>query len=74
LIRYFADQGVHAFSMPLASRGEAGPLLLETAQELGATLLVAGAFGHPRLQRFIFGGTTLTLLESTQSIALFLSH
>jgi hypothetical protein len=74
LIRYFADQGVHALAMPLAPRCEAGPLLLDTARQLGAAVLVAGAFGHSRLQRFIFGGTTQTLLESTPPTALFLSH
>ncbi|HQN51072.1 MAG TPA: universal stress protein, partial [Phenylobacterium sp.] len=31
------------------------------------------AFGHPRLQEFIFGGTTRTLLASDQP-TLFLSH
>ena len=36
-------------------------------------LLVAGAFGHPRLQEFIFGGTTRTLLNSDE-LSLFLSH
>jgi nucleotide-binding universal stress UspA family protein len=36
--------------------------------------LVAGAFGHPRLQRFVFGGTTQILLDSAPAAALFLSH
>ena len=36
--------------------------------------VVAGAFGHPRFQRFIFGGTTRTLLDRTSGPALFLSH
>ena len=40
---------------------------------LTAGLLVAGAFGHPRLQEFIFGGTTRTLLAAEQP-SLFLSH
>jgi carotenoid cleavage dioxygenase len=34
---------------------------------------LSGAFGHPRLQEFIFGGTTRTLLNSDQP-SLFLSH
>jgi nucleotide-binding universal stress UspA family protein len=37
-------------------------------------LMVAGAFGHPRFQRFIFGGTTQTLLDQVSGSALFLSH
>lgn len=53
--------------------GDAGPLLIKAAHEVGANLLVAGAFGHPRLQEFIFGGTSKTFLQA-QSPSLFLSH
>lgn len=74
LIDYLADQGVKARSIPLSARGEAGPLLLEAVQRLGVKMLVAGAFGHPRFQRFIFGGTTQTLLDHEPGAALFLSH
>lgn len=74
LLDYLADQGVHAEAVFLGERGEAGPLILDKARELGATLLVAGAFGHTRLQRFIFGGTTQILLDGPSDAALFLSH
>ena len=47
--------------------------ILHAAANAGADILVAGAFGHPRLQEFIFGGTTRTLLNS-DSPSLFLSH
>ena len=40
---------------------------------VGADLLVAGAFGHPRLREFIFGGATRTFLNA-DSPSLFLSH
>jgi nucleotide-binding universal stress UspA family protein len=53
--------------------GDAGPILLNAARAAGADLLVAGAFGHPRLQEFIFGGTTRTLLNA-DGPSLFLSH
>jgi len=43
------------------------------ASGAGASILVAGAFGHTRLQEFIFGGTTRTLLNS-EGPSLFLSH
>jgi nucleotide-binding universal stress UspA family protein len=46
---------------------------LSTARDVGADILVAGAFGHPRLQEFIFGGTTRSLLN-TDGPSLFLSH
>lgn len=55
------------------AHGEAGLILLEAARGVGARLLVAGAFGHPRLQRFIFGGSTEVLLDGRAS-GLFLSH
>jgi nucleotide-binding universal stress UspA family protein len=74
LVDYLADQGVKARVINLSTRGEAGPLLLEAVRQLGAEMLVAGAFGHPRFQRFIFGGTTQTLLDHAPGPALFLSH
>jgi nucleotide-binding universal stress UspA family protein len=74
LIAYLADQGVQARPLILSPRGEAGPLLLDAAHRLGVKMLVAGAFGHPRFQRFIFGGTTQTLLDDQAGPALFLSH
>jgi nucleotide-binding universal stress UspA family protein len=57
----------------LPDSGDAAPLLLHAASKVGADILVAGAFGHPRLQEFIFGGTTRTLLGA-DSPSLFLSH
>jgi nucleotide-binding universal stress UspA family protein len=57
----------------LAATGDVGPALLQAAGRAGADILVAGAFGHPRLQEFIFGGTTRTLLNADQP-SLFLSH
>ena len=74
LLNYLADCGVAADASTLHGRSPAGPLLLAEARRLGAAMLVAGAFGHPRLQRFIFGGTTQTLLEDASDLALFLSH
>jgi nucleotide-binding universal stress UspA family protein len=71
---YLADHSIAAESIVLHSRGEVGPLILKTVRDLRASILVAGAFGHPRLQRFIFGGTTRALLEEHIGAALFLSH
>ena len=51
-------------------------LTLDSTTPEGAEVtrrLVAGAFGHPRLQEFIFGGATRTLLNSERP-SLFLSH
>ena len=70
---YYAARGVKAQIELLPGSGDAAPVLLHAAQKAGADILVAGAFGHPRLQEFIFGGTTRTLLNSDHP-SLFLSH
>ena len=70
---YYAARGVEAEVDVLPDSGDAGPVLLYAAKKAGADILVAGAFGHPRLQEFIFGGTTRTLLNSDEP-SLFLSH
>jgi nucleotide-binding universal stress UspA family protein len=70
---YYAARGVRAEVDVLPDSGDPAPVLLYAARKAGADILVAGAFGHPRLQEFIFGGTTRTLLNSDQP-SLFLSH
>ena len=70
---YYAARGVKSEVEVLAATGEAAPALLKAAEAASADILVAGAFGHPRLQEFIFGGATRTLLNSERP-SLFLSH
>lgn len=70
---YYAARGLRCELDVMADSGDAAPLLLHAARKAEADVLVAGAFGHPRLQEFIFGGTTRTLLNSEQP-SLFLSH
>ena len=70
---YYAARGVSSEVQLLTDTGDAAPALLRAASSAGAEILVAGAFGHPRLQEFIFGGTTRTLLSS-DGPSLFLSH
>ena len=70
---YYAARGVKAEVDILPDSGDAAPLLLYAANKVEADVLVAGAFGHPRLQEFIFGGTTRTLLSADHP-SLFLSH
>ena len=72
-VQYLDDQGVRASIDVMDTRGDASPAILDV-RKMDANILVAGAFGHPRLQRFIFGGTTQYLLESRVRPALFLSH
>lgn len=50
-----------------------GKRLLDCAEELGAGLIVGGAWGHSRMREWIFGGVTQTLLTESR-VALLLAH
>jgi nucleotide-binding universal stress UspA family protein len=41
-----------------------GNILLRRAKEVGAQLIVSGAYGHSRLREAVFGGATRDLLEA----------
>lgn len=73
LTDFLAARGVKATSQVIEGNGDAGGLLLKAAKAAGADFLVAGAFGHARLQEYIFGGTTRSLLNG-EGPSLFLSH
>lgn len=47
--------------------------ILDRAEEVGADLIVAGAYGHSRLRENLFGGTTASLTEQTD-VAVFMAH
>lgn len=66
-------RGVEAETTLVEGGGEVGGQLLKAARGLGASLFVAGAYGHPRLQEFIFGGATRAFLNA-EAPSLFLSH
>ena len=70
---YLGARGVSSEIQVVEGAGDAAPRLLKAAVEGGANLLVAGAFGHPRLQEFVFGGATRTFLAAPAP-ALFISH
>jgi nucleotide-binding universal stress UspA family protein len=46
-----------------ATDTDAGDLLLSRAADLGADLLVMGAYGHSRLREMVFGGVTRNMLR-----------
>jgi nucleotide-binding universal stress UspA family protein len=52
---------------------DAGRALMRAAQEEGADLIVAGAYGQSRLGEWVFGGATRSLL-SAASVCCLLSH
>ena len=70
---YLTARGVGSDVEAVEGTGDAAPRLLKAAVATGANLLVAGAFGHPRLQEFVFGGATRPFLQATEP-SLFLSH
>ncbi|MDP5359437.1 MAG: universal stress protein, partial [Paracoccaceae bacterium] len=41
-----------------------GDILLRRAREVGAQMIVSGAYGHSRLREAVFGGATRSLLET----------
>lgn len=73
LQHFLAARGVASAIELLPDTGDPAPTLVRAARSAGADLLVAGAFGHPRLQEFIFGGATRTFLNA-EAPSLFLSH
>jgi nucleotide-binding universal stress UspA family protein len=70
---FLAARGVRSEITLIDAGGEVGPQLLKAAKAIGASLFVAGAYGHPRLQEFIFGGATRAFLNA-EGPSLFLSH
>jgi len=74
MIAHLKRHGVKAEALRVkVSEGDVGRLLLSTAKDLGADLLVMGAFHHSRWREFILGGVTLTVLEQA-TIPLFMAH
>ncbi|MFP3277684.1 MAG: universal stress protein, partial [Paraburkholderia sp.] len=50
-----------------------GETLLSEAADLGADLLVMGAYGHPRWRELVMGGATRTVLKS-MTVPVLMSH
>ena len=73
LTAFLSARGVACEVETLAGAGDPAPVLLKAAKAAGADIMVSGAFGHPRLQEFIFGGATRTFLNA-DGPSLFLSH
>ncbi len=50
-----------------------GEVLLSRAADLGADLLVMGAYGHSRMRELLLGGATRSILAS-MTIPVLMSH
>ena len=69
---FLSARGAHAEARR-CEKGEAAEVILTQAADIGADLIVSGAFGHTRLREYVLGGATRGLLNATGP-ALFLSH
>ena len=66
--------GIKAVAEPMMTGGQnAGEALLMRANDLGADLLVMGAYAHSRMREFVFGGATRHVLEHMK-VPVFMSH
>jgi nucleotide-binding universal stress UspA family protein len=71
---HLARHGVAAEALAEAADSrDAGDVLLDAAQRLGADLLVMGAYGRPRWREFILGGATRHLLDRA-TLPVLMSH
>ncbi len=74
VVRHLARHGVKAEAqVSKIGHGRVTTHLVDLANQLGADLLVAGAYAHPRLREWVFGGVTQELLEGAP-FACLLSH
>lgn len=74
LARYLERHEIHAVAAQIQSRGRPiAQALQEQAREIGAGLLVMGAFGHSRMRDFILGGATAGVLNDLR-LPVLMSH
>ena len=73
VVAWFRQHGVRAQSGASPTTGDDAAGLYTIAQDMGADLIVAGAYGHSRLMEWALGGVTRDLLLKQDYCAL-LSH
>lgn len=73
IVAWLGRHGIAATSRLVLASGNDGERLLDLAEDVGAELIVAGAYGHSRLREWILGGVTRDLLHQSKC-CLFLSH
>jgi nucleotide-binding universal stress UspA family protein len=66
---WLARHDIAAEAMPIATEGDAAKQLHRVAAEHKADLVVAGAYAHSRLQEWVMGGVTRTLLMDSDLCA-----
>jgi nucleotide-binding universal stress UspA family protein len=70
VIAWLLRHGVLASSQVPDERGHAAAQLGRIASEVGAGLVVAGAYGHSRLREWVFGGVTKELVTPSSRCSL----
>ena len=71
---YLARHGVNAVAAQTVSASvEVGSVILSRAFDMGADLIVMGAYGHSRAREIVLGGATRTVLQSMTAPVL-MSH
>jgi nucleotide-binding universal stress UspA family protein len=73
VVNFLACHDVKAFAIARPEYGSVGKSIEECAEEIGADVIVAGAFGHSRFMEWLLGGVTRHLLRSPKTSVLF-SH
>ncbi|MEZ5741807.1 MAG: universal stress protein [Burkholderiaceae bacterium] len=74
LATYLSRHGIKVTVTNLPSGGQdIDAALLRHATEIGADLIVMGAYGHSKLRELIFGGTTRNMLANSP-VPLFMAH
>jgi nucleotide-binding universal stress UspA family protein len=74
VVRYLAQHRVKAGSrVEIQAHGSGADQIIGLAADEGADLLVTGAYGHSRLNEWVFGGMTRDLLTSSP-ICCLMSH
>jgi nucleotide-binding universal stress UspA family protein len=71
---FLARHGVKtAASQTVSGSVDVGSVILSRAFDLGADLIVMGAYGHSRVREIVMGGATRTVLQS-MTVPVLMSH
>ena len=62
---YLFRHGIDARTSQRLAGGDVGHAIIEAAGKIDAALIVMGAYGHSRLNEYLFGGVTRTMLASS---------
>jgi|CXWL01.1.fsa_nt_gi nucleotide-binding universal stress UspA family protein len=71
--RFLNERGYKATTRPIIGEGDPAPVLIDAAKDVGAGMIVAGAYGHRGWREWLLGSTTEHLL-ATSPVSLFIHH